>query len=133
MRSIAIGLVTAALVVPTAGAAWSQHGLGNGASQAKTLSSGNVPTISVAVKKVTVTWTASTFTTGGNVPGYIVRRYNATTGTLQTIGANCSHVIATTTCTENNTPTGLWQYSVTPAAGNWRGGESGRSATAAVI
>ena len=43
-------------------------------------------------QKVIVTWTASTFTTGGNVPAYSVRRYNATTGVLQAIGASCATI-----------------------------------------
>src|SRR5215211_442607 len=78
-----------------------------------------VPTISVSSKKVTVAWTASTFTSGGGVPGYAVRRYNVTAGTLQTIGATCAGIVAASTCTENNTPIGNWQYTVPPAAGGW--------------
>jgi hypothetical protein len=98
-----------------------------GASRAKALGTGNVPTATVASKQVTVSWSASTFTSGSNVPSYAVRRYNATTGVLQTIGATCNTTVAALTCTENNTPTGSWKYTVTPAAGNWRGSESAKS------
>lgn len=133
MRSIAIGIVAAVLVVvPTASAAWSPRALGSGASRARALGAGNIPTATVSGKKVTVTWSASTFTSGGNVPGYVVRRYNATTGALQTIGANCTGILTALTCTENSTPAGTWRYTVTPAAANWRGGESGKSGTATV-
>jgi hypothetical protein len=123
-----VGLIAAVLVAPSALAAWANGTSGGSTSRAKTLGSGSVPAVSVAGKKVTVTWAASTFTTGGNVPGYLIRRYDAVTGTLQTIGANCSGISQALTCTENNVPSGSWQYTVTPAAGNWRGAESGKSA-----
>ena len=128
-----IAAVAAALTVPAASAAWTSHSFGNGTSRSKTLGTGNVPTIVVAARKVTVTWTASTFATGGNVAAYSVRRYSAVTGALQAIGAACASLVTGLTCTENNTPTGVWQYTATPAAGNWRGAESGKSSIATVI
>lgn len=99
---------------------------------AKMLGSGNVPAGSVSGHKVTVTWTATSYTNGGTAAGYVVRRYNASTGVLQTIGANCSGTITALTCTENGVPSGSWKYTVTPATGNWRGPESAKSATVAV-
>ena len=113
--------------MPTASAAWSRSAIGSGAAQAKALGTGNIPTATVSGKKVTVTWSASTFSNGGNVPGYVVRRYNASTGVLQTIGASCTGTIAALTCIERNTPAGGWNYTVTPAVANWRGGESAKS------
>ena len=127
MRSLTIAIAAALLVVPTASAAWSRSAIGGGAAQAKALGTGNIPTATVSGKKVTVIWSASTFSNGGNVPGYVVRRYNASTGVLQTIGASCTGTIAALTCIERNTPAGGWNYTVTPAVANWRGGESAKS------
>jgi hypothetical protein len=126
-------VVVAAVGFPGgATAAWSLAGSGSGAAMAKTLGSGNVPAGSVSGHKVTVTWAASSYTNGGTAAGYIVRRYNASTGALQTIGANCSGTIAALTCTENGVPAGSWKYTVTPATGNWRGPESAKSPTVVV-
>ena len=126
-------LVVAALVASNASAAWNQTASGPAASRAKTLGAGNAPTAATAVSgkrtNVTVTWTASSFAEGGSVPGYVVRRYNASTGALQAVGANCSGVIAALSCTESNVAAGSWQYTITPAAGSWRGSESAKSAT----
>ena len=132
MRSLTIAIAAALLVVPTASAAWSRSAIGGGAARAKALGTGNIPTATVSGKKVTVTWSASTFSDGGNVAGYVVRRYNASTGLLQTIGASCTGTIAALTCTERNTPAGGWTYTVTPAVANWRGGESAKSTTVTV-
>jgi hypothetical protein len=124
----AFALAAAVLVVPTARAAWAGAGAGNGVSRAKTLAAGNVPAGSVSRRNVTLTWSASTFAQGGTVPGYVVRRYNAATGAVDTIHATCSGIVSALTCTETNVPSGSWQYTLTPAAGNWRGVESGKSA-----
>jgi hypothetical protein len=127
-----IGIAAALLVVTTASAAWSLSAIGSAAARAKALGTGNIPSATVSGKKVTVTWSASTFSTGGNVAGYVVRRYNASTGVLQTIGASCTGTIAALTCIERNTPAGGWNYTVTPAVANWRGGESAKSTTVTV-
>jgi hypothetical protein len=115
-----------------AAAAWALAGSGSGAAQAKTLGSGNAPGGSVSGHKVTVTWAASSYTNGGAAAGYVVRRYNASTGVVQTIGSNCTGTISVLTCTENGVPAGSWKYTVTPATGNWRGPESVKSATVVV-
>lgn len=116
-----------------AAAGWPLVGSGSGAAKAKTLGSGNAPTASVSGHKVTVTWTASAYTNGGNAAGYVVRRYNAPTGVVQTIGNACSGTISALTCVENGVPAGSWQYTITPAAGtNWRGPESAKSTAVAV-
>jgi hypothetical protein len=115
-----------------AAASWSLTRSGSGAAKAKTLGGGNVPTGSVSGHKVTLTWAASSYTSGGSPAGYVISRYNATTGVLQTIGANCSGTIAALTCTENGVPFGSWKYTVAPVAGNWRGPESAKSAAVAV-
>jgi hypothetical protein len=116
-----------------AAAGWSLVGSGSGAAKAKTLGSGNAPSGSVSGHKVTVSWTATTYTNGGNAAGYLVRRYNATTGVVQTIGSACTGTISTLTCVESGVPAGTWQYTITPAAGtNWRGAESTKSPAVAV-
>jgi hypothetical protein len=115
-----------------AAASWRLTGAGSAAAMAKTLGSGNVPTGSVSGHKVTVAWTASSYTNGGAPAGYLVQRYNASTGVVQTIGANCSGTITALTCTENGVPAGSWKYTVTPATANWRGPESAKSATVVV-
>jgi hypothetical protein len=115
-----------------AAAAWSKIGSGSAKAKAKALGAGNVPTGSVSGHKVTVSWAASSYTNGGSPAGYLINRYNASTGVLQTIGANCSGTIAVLTCTENAVPSGSWKYSVTPATANWRGAESAKSATVTV-
>jgi hypothetical protein len=127
MRTLAITMLAALLVAPTAGGVWSRGGLGGAAAHAKTLGTGAVPAAGATAKKVTVAWAVSTFVEGGNAPAYVVRRYNATTGALQSIGATCSGTINGLSCTENNVPSGTWQYTVTPAAANWRGREGGKS------
>ena len=115
-----------------AAASWLLAGSGPSAAKAKTLGGGNVPTGTVSGHKVALTWAASSYTSGGSPAGYVINRYNATTGVLQATGANCWGTIAALTCTENGVPFGSWKYTVTPAAGNWRGSESAKSATVTV-
>ena len=125
-----------ALVTAAAGqGAWSALVTGNGAARSKTMasSSGNVPSGSVSSHAVTLTWSASQFADGLNVPAYVVKRYDAVTNVLQTTLAGCSGLVGATTCTENGVPTGSWKYTVTPAAGAWRGIESAKSATIIVL
>jgi hypothetical protein len=110
-----------------AAAAWVLVRSGSGAAKAKTLGSGNTPGASNSGRKVTVSWTASSFTSGGAVPGYVVRRYNTVTGVGQAANNGCSGTITALTCIESSVPTGSWQYTVTAAAGNWRGPESAKS------
>ena len=132
-RLLPLLLAAAAVAFPGgAAAAWVIHGSGSGAAKAKTLGSGNAPAGTVQGHKVTVTWTASSYTNGGTAAGYIVRRYNASTGVVQTIGSACTGTIAALTCIESGVPSGSWQYTITPATANWRGPESAKSAVIAV-
>jgi hypothetical protein len=94
---------------------------------------GNVPTGTVASHAVTLTWSASQFAGGTNVPGYVVKRHDALTNAAQTVLAACSGTVAAVTCTESGVPTGTWKYTIAPAAGAWRGTESGLSATVVVL
>jgi hypothetical protein len=81
---------------------------------------------------VTVSWAAVSFPGGGPVGGYRVRRYNAITNVEDTVLAGCVGTVLATSCVEQNAPIGAWKYTVTPAKGLWRGGESPNSATVIV-
>jgi hypothetical protein len=133
MRSLALTALAGLLVAATATATWGGSGRGNVAARARTLGTGMVPTAAASTKKVVLSWAGSTFLEGGAVPAYVVRRYNATTGQLQPIGATCATNVTALTCTENNVPNGAWRYTVTPAAGSWRGGESAKSSTVTIL
>jgi hypothetical protein len=134
VRRALVLLLVAAMPVGTASAAWQSTAGGDGASAAKTMPAGNVPNPPTAAgSNVTVTWSASPFAGGGSVPAYVVRRFNAVTSAESTVLAACSGLVAALTCTENNVPTGSWKYTVTPAAGSWRGTQSGQSASVLVV
>lgn len=128
-------LVAAALALPgNGGAAWSVGRTGSGAIGTKTMPTAAPPAPSGTVSShdVTVTWTASHFADGTNVPSYIIKRYDAVTNALQTTLSACSGNVGGTSCVEHSVPTGTWKYTVTPAAGVWRGTESAQSATVIV-
>lgn len=133
MTRLALVAVLALAVCGVAQASWSADASGAAATAAKTMPGGNVPSGTVAGNAVTLTWTASTFAGGGAVPGYVVRRFNGITQAEATVLAACAGVISATTCTENGVPTGTWVYTVTPAAGSWRGAQSGQSAVVPVL
>ena len=132
---LAAAVLIALAAAAAAGAAWTVSRSGNGATGSKTISSSApaAPSGSVSSHDVTVTWTASQFVDGTNVPSYIVRRYDALTNALQATLAACSGNVAGTSCVEHSVPTGSWKYTVTPAAGSWRGTESPKSATVVVL
>jgi len=125
-----------ALLLPGHGdAAWSVGRSGTGAIGSKTMPAAApaAPTGSVSSHDVTVSWSASKFADGTNVPSYIVKRYDAITNALQTTLSACSGNVGATSCVEHGVPTGSWKYTVTPAAGVWRGTESAKSATVIVL
>ena len=132
---ILLATAVVALVAATAAAAaWSVSRSGNGASGSKTMPAANgVPSGSVSSHDVTLTWSASQFAGGGNVPGYVIKRYDALTNAQQTVLSACNGIVAATTCVEHSVPTGSWKYTFTPAAGAWRGTESAQSATVLVL
>lgn len=106
---------------------------GNGAAAAAVVSQGSTPSAAVSDRTITVSWAATTLSTGEPVTGYQIRRYDLATLTQQSIGAGCSGTIATTACTETRVPAGQWVYSVTPVIGtNWQGQESFKSSPVTV-
>jgi hypothetical protein len=115
-------------------AGWQPTGSGVGSARAKVMPSGPgaTPTASVSSHDVTVSWAASTFVSGGNVPSYVVKRYDTVLGTAQAVLAGCSGLVSGTSCVESGVPSGTWKYSITPAAGPWLGTEGARSTTVVV-
>jgi hypothetical protein len=126
-------IATAAAVAPGAAwAGWSAGASGSASAKAQIMPTGNTPTVSVSNRNVTVSWTASTLPGGAAVSGYTVKRYDASTDALQTIGASCAGTIAGLTCTETSVAPGSWRYTVTPVKQSWVGGESAKSSTTTV-
>jgi hypothetical protein len=132
MRRVACVVAAALAVTGGAGASWAVGDSGMGATKAKTMLGGNVPTGSAAGSSVTLTWTASLFADGSTIPSYVIRRFNSLTAAEATVLSACSGIVAGTTCTENGVPIGSWKYTVTPAAGAWRGAQSAQSAAVVV-
>lgn len=130
-RIAAVG-VLALVACGAAQGAWTVGSPATGASKARTMPAGNTPAGSAAGSAVTLTWTASTFAGGGAVPGYVIRRFNSVTQSETTVLANCVGTVSGTSCVENGVSIGTWVYTVTPAAGAWRGAQSGQSAVVGV-
>jgi hypothetical protein len=128
-----VALVLAGVLVGAATAAWAPTGSGAGAASARTLPAGNVPSGSASLGSVTLSWTASNFAGGTPVPAYVVRRYSAIGGAESAVLSACSGLVAATTCTESGVPAGSWTYTITPAAGAWRGMQSAQSASILVL
>jgi hypothetical protein len=125
-------VLIALLGVPaTALASWGSSGPGGATTKALVMPGGNAPTVTVLGRNVTVSWSASSFSSGPAVNAYRVGRYD---GSLvsQPVGASCDRSVAALTCTEAAVPAGAWTYTVTPKQAGWLGAESPRSAPAAV-
>jgi hypothetical protein len=128
--AVALGL---ALASPGAGS-WSVPGTGTGAVAAKAMPPGSVPDVTVSSHDVTLTWAAGSFAGGGSVSAYVVTRYDAVTGIVQTTLAGCAGKVAALSCTEQSVPTGTWTYTITPASGDhWLGAEGAKSLPAVVL
>lgn len=123
MVVLAIGLAPAG----DAWAAWTASGGGGAAGAATVMPIGVAPTGGAMGTSVTVTWPAAKLASGAAVAGYVVKRYSSTNGTPATVGASCSGVITTTSCTESSVAAGSWVYTDTPVMVNWTGGESADS------
>jgi hypothetical protein len=100
-----------------------------GAAVAASVNQGAAPTgTRSGATDVTVSWGASTLSDGRAVDGYVIARYAAGSGTVQTILTGCAGTVTATSCLEPGVPPGQWQYTVTPVIGtNWRGPESVKS------
>jgi hypothetical protein len=109
-------------------AAWSATGTGRAAGAATTMPTGAQPSGGATGSSVTIRWPTATFANGGAVAGYVINRFDAATGAAATVGAGCSGVVTTTTCTELSVPPGTWIYTDTPVQLSWTGGQSPGSA-----
>ena len=127
--------VALTIVAATAWAYWSAGSVpgGNGAAAASSVNQGATPTGNAVGTTVTVSWTATTLASGQAVGGYAVKRYNSSTGVVQTILSACTGTITALSCIESSVPAGSWKYTVTPKIGtNWIGQESSQSGTVTV-
>jgi hypothetical protein len=130
---VAIVMVAALALAPdVALGAWSGSGSGSGYSKARSMPVGNTPSATVSGRNVTVSWSASSFSGGPAVSGYVLKRYDGS-GNQQTIGASCAGTIPTVSCTESAVPAGSWRYTVTPKQGSWTGAESALSSAVTVV
>jgi hypothetical protein len=136
---VTAALVLAGILAALTAAAWaywtaSATSGSTGAAAAAIVNQGATPTATAAAgRKVTVNWGASTLSNGRAVDGYIVKRYDAGTGSLQTTLTGCAGTITATSCVETGVPAGQWKYSVTPVfSTNWRGAEGVKSGAATV-
>jgi hypothetical protein len=128
----AVALALVLTPASRADAAWTGQGSGKAAAAARLMPSGTAPSGTALSDQVTISWPPSTFSNGVDVAGYIVNRYNASTGAMATVGTGCSGVLTTTTCTETSVARGPWLYTDTPVQVNWTGGQSAESAPVVV-
>lgn len=124
--------VFAALTCQAALGYWSGAGTagdGTGGAGAATVNQGAAPTAGEnGSANVVVKWGSSSLSNGVPADGYVVKRFDAETGTQVAIGAGCAGTIAATRCSVPGTPVGDWEYSVTPVFGEaWRGEEGLKS------
>lgn len=118
------------LVLPgIASAAWNASTGGGGAGRSLSMPRGAAPTIQVQGRNVVVTWTTARLSDGAAtaVGGYEVRRYSASSGVSQPVGASCTGTITALTCSESGVPSGSWRYGVVTRQGGWSGAESVRT------
>ena len=125
--ALAAALVLAILAGPgVAWAAWATLGGGSGYGRAVAMPAGDTPTGSVTGRNVAVSWNQSVLPDSTAVNAYVLERYN-TVGVAQGVGSPCSGTITGLTCTEAETPPGVWTYAVTPKHHQWLGVEGARS------
>jgi hypothetical protein len=131
---VCAAVALALVLTPCSGAdaAWNGQGYGGAAAAADLMPAGSAPSGTVLGNQVTVSWPPATFANGVDVAGYIVNRYNASTGASATVGNGCSGVVTTTSCTETSVAPGPWLFTETPVEVNWTGGQSADSAPVVV-
>jgi len=129
-RLVAGALISAcsalAVTLPAA-AAWSSAGAGSAAGAATVMPTGTAPSGSAAGNVVTINWAPAQMSNGTDVQGYIINRYNASTGAMAVVGPGCSGVVTSTTCAESSVAPGQWVYTDTPVQASWTGGQSPQS------
>jgi hypothetical protein len=115
-------VVLAAASATGAAAAWPVGQPGQAAARAVLLGVGPQPVATVTgalTRTVGLTWTAAP-----GAAGYVVIRYNSL-AIAETPGGSCAGtggVVPTTSCSDPGLlPSQSYTYTVTPAAGSWRG------------
>jgi hypothetical protein len=133
-RWLLIALLAISVAGAAAASAWAIWSAGSssvsrGAAAALVVEAGATPTADDrSGRTVTVSWGASTLSDGRAVAGYIVRRYDAVTGALQTTLPGCAGTVTTTSCLEASVPAGRWTYTIAGViASNWQGPEGLKS------
>jgi hypothetical protein len=118
------GLVAAVPPTTPAWASWSVAGDGAGGGGAYIMPTGTAPAGRSGSTTVAISWAPATLPGGQAVAGYVIHRYNATTGIAATVQGGCSGVVATPSCSETGVPAGRWVYTDTPVQLSWTGTES---------
>jgi hypothetical protein len=123
------GAVLATVLTPAvaADAAWSVAASASAAGAATVMPGGGEPDGYASGSSVVVSWGAADLGNGTAVAGYLVDRYNATTGVEAPVGAGCAGVVTATSCTEDGVPAGQWVYTDTPVQASWTGAQSPQS------
>jgi hypothetical protein len=130
---VLVATVIAVLAIPSVAlASWTTTGTGRGYAMADVAPTGAQPTVAITGRNAAVSWTAARFADGMSVQGYMVRRYDAASGTSATVGGGCAGLVTALTCTEAAVDPGSWRYTITPVHQNWTGGESPASLIATV-
>ncbi len=133
-------LAIAVAIAVTGAVAWAYWTIGaaagsTGGAAAATVNQGATPTVNVTAigREISVSWGTSTLSNGNAVSGYLVKRYPSGGGvpTISPVGS-CSGTVATTSCNEDDVPTGTWVYTVTPIVASWHGAESATSGVVTV-
>jgi hypothetical protein len=132
LTGVCVALPLGLTLSPLAQAAWSAGGSGSAIALAYLMPNGSQPAVSVSGTSVTVTWPVVLFPDNHSVAGYLIERFNASSGAQAIVGANCSGTVSTTSCTEQNVPAGNWIYTDTPLQDLWTGGQSPASPVATV-
>jgi hypothetical protein len=132
LLGLCLALLLGLTVAPRVQAAWTGGGTGPSSALAYTMPSGSQPSARASGSTVSLRWSAVVFPGGQSVAGYVIHRFDAINGAQATVGAGCSGIVPTTTCTEHNVPSGTWVYTDTPVHNNWTGGQSAASATVSV-
>ncbi len=133
-KAVVVALLAATAFVaspaPSASALFSAAAAGSSQSVAQSVPQADAPVAVAVARDVTVSWSATTLSSGTAVTGYVVRRYTPA-NVLQTVLDDCT-TVPTNTCIERQVPIGMWHYTVQARIGSWIGPESAPSASISV-
>ena len=82
-RAKFLAVLVTVFVVASAGTAyafWTAGASGNATASAGAVNAGNTPSGSATGTSISISWTATTTAAGGAVQGYVITRYNASSG-----------------------------------------------------